>query len=308
MKRPTLQAIAAAACGLAGAATLRAHGGGEESGAPTLWLPWTYEPGVVLPLLVGAAWYIAGTIRLPPRYRREAVWFAGGWLLLVVALMSPVHAWSAWLFSVHMTQHELLMIGAAPLLILGRPGLAFLRALPAPVARRAVEWGERSRLADLWRWVTRPAVAWLVHAFALWLWHIPAWFDATLHHEAIHALQHASFLGTALWFWHSIFRGPRRVADYGWGVLNLFFTAVHSSVLGALITFAPHPWYQWYVSTAPTRGFSALEDQQLGGLVMWIPAGLVYIIAALSLLAGWLRAAPDGGACMGNASKPAALS
>jgi cytochrome c oxidase assembly factor CtaG len=238
--------------------------------------------------------YVAGLRHMPQKFKAESAWFFCGWGFLIVALISPIHRWGSWLFSAHMSQHELLMIGAAPLLVLGRPGLVMLRAFPPTVARQLVGWSERSRLADAWNQLTRPAVAWLVHAFTLWAWHIPSWFEATLHHEWIHALQHSSFLGTALWFWHSVFRGPRRAVDYGWGVLNLFFTAVHTSVLGALITFAPTSWYPAYKTTAPVWGLSALEDQQLGGLVMWVPAGLVYIGAALALSAGWMRAANHG--------------
>lgn len=267
------------------------HGNEEYVSRPDVWSLWSFEPGVVLPMLVTAGLYGAGLRHLPRKYRGEATLFFGGWFLLAVALISPIHRWGSWLFSVHMTQHELLMIGAAPLLMLGRPGLVMLRAFPPQVARDIVQWGDRSHLAPAWQWLTRPAVAWLVHALALWAWHIPSWFEATQHHEWIHALQHTSFLVTALWFWHSVFRGPRRAADYGWGVLNLFLTAVHSSILGALITFAPRAWYESYTATAPAWGLSALEDQQVGGLIMWVPAGLVYILAALALLAGWMRSA-----------------
>jgi putative membrane protein len=254
-----------------------------------VWAAWTFEPGVIIPLLLAAGAYGMGVRRLPRRFHQEAVYFFGGWMLLAVALVSPVHRWGALLFSVHMTQHELLMIGAAPLLVLGRPGLAMLRALPAAAARACVGWGERSGVDRLWRLLTRPAVAWVVHAVALWCWHIPSWFEATLHHEWVHAAQHASFLGTALWFWHSIFRGPRRIADYGWGVFNLFFTAVHSSVLGALLTFAPRVWYPEYAANGRFAGLSPLEDLQLGGLVMWVPGGLVYLLAALALLRSWIH-------------------
>jgi putative membrane protein len=264
------------------------------------WSMWSFEPAVILPMLAAGALYGAGLRRLPLRMRRSAAYFWAGWLLLTIALVSPMHRWSSWLFSVHMSQHEFLMIGAAPLIVLGRPGLTILRAFPASASRRLTAWSARAGLAAAWRGITRPAVAWLVHAFVLWAWHIPVWFEATLHHEWIHAAQHASFLVTALWFWYSVFRAPRRVADYGWGVVNLFFTAVHTSVLGALITFAPRPWYPSYQTLAPEWGLSALEDQQIGGLIMWVPAGLVYILGALALLSAWLRAAPASGALLGE--------
>lgn len=253
---------------------------------------WTFEPGVVISLFLSATLYALGMRQLPRRVRSDALFFYAGWLFLVIALVSPVHRLGALLFSVHMTQHELLMVGAAPLLVLGHPGRTLLKSLPRRISQWSVNPARRRRALTLARYLTRPAIAWLMHALALWCWHIPSWFEATLHHEWAHALQHLSFLGTALWFWHSVFRGPRRIADYGWGVLNLFFTAIHSSVLGALITFAPGVWYPTYAARARITGISPLEDQQLGGLIMWVPAGLVYLLAALVLIRAWLHGRP----------------
>jgi putative membrane protein len=269
---------------------LHAHGIESDGSYPAIWSLWTFEPGVVIPLLLAASLYAFGFPHLPRRLRRKAILFSAGWAVLAIALISPIHRLGSALFSIHMIQHELLMIAAAPLLVLGRPGVVMLRAFPPGMAQAFARWGEDSHLTGLWRRLTHPAVAWLVHALALWVWHAPALFEATLSHEWIHVLQHLSFFGTGLLFWSSVFRGPRRAADYGWGVCNLFLTALHSSVLGALITFAPHPWYISYTMTAPAWGISPLEDQQLGGLIMWIPGGIVYMIAGLLLFARWLKA------------------
>jgi cytochrome c2 len=172
-----------------------------------LWTAWSWTPGIVLPLLAGgwlygaglrALWHAAGRGR--GVRGREAAAFALGWLTLLVALVSPVHRLGESLFSAHMIQHELLMAGAAPLLVLGRPLVPFVWAL-SPAARRAAG-----------RWTGAPA-----------------------------------------------FRGT-------WSVLT-------------------HPLTAW--------GLTPLEDQQLAGLVMWVPAGLVYLAAALALLASWL-AEPEG--------------
>jgi len=127
--------------------------------------------------------------------------------------------------------------------------------------------------------------AWLVHAVVIWGWHLPVLFQAALHNDALHGLQHLSFLGSALLFWWAILH-PRRQAGLGLSVLYLFTTAVHTAVLGALITFARTPWYPAYV--APAAGLGPLEDQQLAGLVMWIPAGLAYLVAALVIVRRWL--------------------
>jgi cytochrome c oxidase assembly factor CtaG len=125
-----------------------------------------------------------------------------------------------------------------------------------------------------------------VHALALWLWHVPALFEAALTHPSVHVLQHSSFLGSALLFWGSVFgRAPRRAGAVA--LASLFTTMVHTGALGALLTFSPTVWYPHYAQGA-VLGLGALEDQQLGGLIMWVPAGGAYLAAALAILAGWL--------------------
>jgi cytochrome c oxidase assembly factor CtaG len=237
--------------------------------------------------------FILGLYRLKGRAIRnwEALCFAFGWLALFVALVSPVHAWGQVLFAAHMTQHEILMLVAAPLLVLGRPLIAFLWALPLDWSRTLGNLAKFRALNRLWRTFTIPLVAWLVHAVALWVWHIPLLFEAVLHHESVHTAQHLSFLISALLFWWALIHGPQGAMGYGAGVLYLFTTSIHSGVLGALITLAGSVWYPSYVGLTNSWGLTPLEDQQLGGLIMWIPAGLVYVIAGLALFAGWLREA-----------------
>ena len=121
------------------------------------------------------------------------------------------------------------------------------------------------------------------------MWHIPALFNATLTHSWVHAAQHASFLGTALLFWGSLLYGHMGRRAYGTGILYVFTTAIHTSILGALLTFASSPWYAIYQRTTAFWGLSPLEDQQLGGLIMWVPAGLVYVVVGLWLFASWIR-------------------
>jgi len=126
---------------------------------------------------------------------------------------------------------------------------------------------------------------------------VPRLFEMTLESSVVHALQHASFLLTALLFWWALLHGRHgrdagpRAAGYGAAVFYLFTTAVHTSALGALLTFSPTLWYPAYGSSAATWGFTPLEDQQLAGLMMWIPGSVGYLIAALALLAAALRAA-----------------
>ena len=257
---------------------------------------WSFEPLVVISLTISAVLFALGLRRLWRDKRRsirhwEALCFALGWLALLVALVSPVHAWGRVLFSAHMSQHEILMLVAAPLLVLGRPLIAFLWALPLTWSRRLGNVAKFGSINRVWRTLTFPLVAWLVHAIALWTWHIPVLFEAVLRHESVHTAQHLSFLLSALLFWWALIHGPQGAMGYGAAVLYLFTTSIHSGVLGALITLAGSVWYPSYVGLTSSWGLTPLEDQQLGGLIMWIPAGLVYVIAGLALFAGWLREA-----------------
>jgi putative membrane protein len=277
------------------ALTVNAHGAKPDS-LSELWESWAFEPGIIVPLALSLWLYLRGLRQL---WRTMGAgqgvrwWEAGsylaGWLALFIALVSPVHPLGRVLFSAHMTQHELLMLVAAPLLVLGRPLLVLLKALPRGWARRMaqaanVRWWQR-----IWRAITYPLAAWVIHAVALWSWHVPALFQATIDNEWVHAFQHLSFLLSALLFWWAVMHGRQRVMGYGIAVLYMFTTAMHSGLLGALVTFSQGIIYPVYEPTTAAWGLSPLEDQQLGGLIMWVPAGLVYIIAGLALFAGWMR-------------------
>jgi putative membrane protein len=255
---------------------------------------WTFDPGVIIPMVLSAVLYGMGVLRLrqaSPRsvHRADVVYFALGWCALVFALVSPVHAWGSVLFSAHMTQHELLMLVAAPLLVLGRPVVPFLWALPKPWALSLARVSKLEPWKTIWRTISNPLVAWMIHAIVLWSWHVPFLFQATLESESVHALQHASFLFSALLFWWAVIHGRRRALGFGLAVLYMFTTALHSGLLGALLTFTNSVWYPAYAERTGAWGLTPLQDQQLGGLIMWVPAGLVYIAAGLALFAGWLR-------------------
>ncbi|HEV8203322.1 MAG TPA: cytochrome c oxidase assembly protein [Pyrinomonadaceae bacterium] len=263
--------------------------GGQPHNWHDLVRAWSFEPLVVVSLIISAVLFIVGLRRCKSLRTWEAFCFAGGWLALFVALVSPLHAWGRVLFSAHMTQHEVLMLVAAPLLVLGRPLVVFLWALPLNWSRRIGNLGKISSINRLWQVITIPFVAWIVHAIALWSWHIPILFEAVQRNEAIHTAQHLSFFISALLFWWALIHGPQGAMGYGAAVLYLFTTSVHSGVLGALLTVARSVWYPSYAGLTTSWGLTPLEDQQLGGLIMWIPAGLVYLIAGLALFAGWLR-------------------
>jgi putative membrane protein len=252
----------------------------------SVWNAWSLEPGVLLPLIWGGVLYGAGARAAPSHSGRSTLAFAAGCLILAVALLSPLHALAEMLFSAHMAQHTLLIGIAAPLIVLGRPLRAGMWALPRS-ARRAIA---RGRVGHTIMSITHigAAHAFVLHAAALWVWHLPALYQASLGDQRIHAFQHACFLITALVFWSALLDARHR-SHYGIAVLYLFATTVHTSVLGALMTVAPAGWYPRYAAGTEAWGMSLLEDQQLAGLIMWMPAGLLYTAAALLLLAAWLR-------------------
>jgi putative membrane protein len=264
----------------------------------TIVYTWSFEPWVVFCLAASAGLYALGLARLWRRAGRghgvgawQAAAFAAGWLVLVLALVSPLDSLGSLLFGAHMIQHELLMIVAAPLLVLGRPLALWAWALPPPWRRAIGHFFHRRGWRVPWLIVSGPLVAWLLHALALWLWHIPAFFDAALNDLTVHAWQHICFLLTALLFWWSVLGAATR-REQGIALLSLFTTMAHTGALGALLTLARMPWYAHYAATAPLFGLSALEDQQLGGLVMWVPAGAVYIVCGLALASRWIEPRP----------------
>jgi putative membrane protein len=185
-----------------------------------------------------------------------------------------------------MVQHELLMAAAAPFLVLGRPLEAWTWAL-APRWRSALgSLAKAPGLRATWSAITAPLGAWTLHAIALWIWHVPALFEAALASEAVHVAQHACFLGTALLFWWSVLERGRSESGAA-SLASLFTTMGHTGALGALLTFAASPWYPTYLASG-AFGLTPLEDQQLGGLIMWAPASLAYLAAALFIASRWL--------------------
>jgi putative membrane protein len=214
--------------------------------------------------------------------------FGTGWLMLTIALVSPVAWLSEILFSVHMTQHMLLMLVAAPLLAFGQPFLAYLWIF-GPVQRERVGSALRNEaVVATWRWLTAPLTVFVLQAVALWIWHVPSLYESALRSDALHALQHLSFVLTAATFWWALVYGRYGRQGYGLSVLYVFLTAVHSGALGALLTVSPSPWYRWYARPAEVWRIDALGDQQLAGILMWIPAGAVFIVLGLALFAAWM--------------------
>lgn len=244
-------------------ALARAHGLFDERLAPRL-------PSLLGALLLAVAWlgHAAGCRRRPPPARR--FWaFQLALLLSVLALFGPLDERAESSAALHMIQHMLLMLAIAPLLALARPLTQWRRLGGRPLAPA---WRALARLAR------RPPACAALHGAAIWIWHAPGPYRLALEQPWWHVGEHACLLGSAWLFWWSVLQaGPR---ERGRALLALLLTGMHTGLLGALLTFARLPLY---------RDGGALADQQLAGLLMWVPGGLVYLLAAADCARRGLR-------------------
>jgi len=257
---------------------------------------WSVRPEVAAPLLIAACAYAVGWWRLRRRggsVPAGRVAASGGGLLSVfVALSSPLDQMAHASFAAHMVQHLLLIVAAAPLLLLADPFAALFWALPAPVrvgAGRLLRPG--TPLRRLWRGLTVVSVAWLAHVGAIWFWHLPIAYDAAVADRVVHDLEHLVFFVTAVLFWWPIVQpAPRLRArlSHSGRVVYLILAAMQGALLGLLLAMSPQTWY---------RSYPNAEDQSFGGLVMWGIGGAVDMLAVLILIGRYLvsqdRAAPD---------------
>jgi putative membrane protein len=267
---------------------------GQPPAPHDLWSAWNLDPVLLGGLLLTAWAYWRGQTSGPrrPIDTWRARCFTGALVALGLALLSPLDALSNALASAHMVQHLLLLLVAAPLLALSAPSSAILRGSPLALRRASGRWRRRLGLTHGHLGALRhPAAVWLLSVGVIWFWHAAAPYDATLDNQLLHVLEHASFLVTAVLFWQVVVgvRGAARVSG-GLGVLLVFAMAMQSVFLSVLLTFARTPWYSGYATTTASWGLDPLTDQQVAGVIMWIPAGGIYLAAALVLLVTWIRA------------------
>jgi len=261
------------------------------------------EAAVAILILLAAAAYALGTHHLALRRagRRgpalhDGWWFSAGLAVLAASLFGPLDEWSERSFALHMSQHEIIMLAAAPLLVRGRPLARWAWALGRRGRARLRASLSAWQSLGIWRACTSVTGACVLQTLALWAWHMPLWFRAALAHPGVHILQHATFLVVALCFWWSVLRpGPPRTVAVR-GIATLFFTTLTTGALGALLTFASTPWYLG-ADAEPPFGLTVLEDQQVGGLIMWIPGGAVYLAFAVWLGARALSSVAAPPAC-----------
>lgn len=267
------------------------------------WLAWNADPLVIAGLGSLAAIYGLGAYRIFSRGAQSAIgpehvsaWFAG-LFFLVTALLSPIDTLGEELFWMHMIQHMIIMMVAAPLMAAGAPDFVMIWSLPLRWRRRL---GGIKRKVDSWQspwyFLWQPLLLWPLFAFTLWIWHLPRFYEATLHSYWIHAFQHISFFVTSFLFWRVLLDPISRLRlSTGMGVLYLFATSLHAMLLGVFMTLSPRVWYPTYGITAPAWNLTALEDQQLAGLIMWMPACTIYGIVASAIFLNWFQKSQAAG-------------
>jgi putative membrane protein len=288
-------AIAVMLGGLASSPALAHSPSSAVETAPTLGSAWTLDPWLLVPLLLALLLQLVGVTRL---WRRGAAGISPGavlatllgWLCLLLALVWPLDAFGEWSLAAHMAQHMLLMAFVPPLLLLGLPPAILMHALPHGASRRA---GGLLRLfsgAERWGGSTAVTLATLLQAAVMWGWHWPPLMQQALHSDPVHYLMHGSFLLAGLLFWWCVLQSLRAAAiGYLGGVAALLAAMMQMGLMGGLLTFSPRVLYPFYVGRVEQLGLSALADQQLAGLIMWVPASLPYLIGGLWLLQRWLQ-------------------
>ncbi len=258
---------------------------------------WNLDPVLLLPLLLALLIYAVGWVRLAKRASappRPAL-FLSGWTVLTLSLVSPLHEAGEQSFTMHMVEHELIMLVATLLLAESGAGGTLAWGLSRPL-RQALGGSWKSPLTALWKRLTEPVTATLVQAVVMWAWHAPALFDRALDSSGWHIFQHSCFFLSSLLFWWAMLHPRSRSSGYGVSAACLFVTSLVGGALGALMSFSASPWYADYAAMGMTGiGLDPIDDQRIAGLIMWIPGGLVHGVAALAMFYKWLKASEAAG-------------
>ncbi|MFL5673214.1 MAG: cytochrome c oxidase assembly protein [Chloroflexota bacterium] len=282
---------------LANAAPALAHGPvpTDPPTASTLLLDWTFEPLPTLGIVVAVGWWLWAVRRVDaahpgnPVPRRRTVAFLGGMTALAFALLSGIGLYDTTLFSIHMVQHVLLMLVAAPLLALGAPITLILRVSSPETRRRWVLPVLHSRVM---RFLAHPVTAWLMFATMMWAVHFSPLFNASLEDPLLHDIEHVLFLTGALFFWWpavALDPAPYRMS-HPVRIGYLFTQMTQNTFLAFVILNATEVLYRHYATLVRPWGIAALDDQRLAAGIMWIAGDAVFLTAIIAVFWGWMRA------------------
>lgn len=272
--------------------------GGIPFGTPW-WQAWSFEPELLIPVGIVGYWYARGLQRWQERSREHPAWrvasYYAGLLLVVLSQMSPLGGLATHHFSFHMIQHEVVMMLAIPLILLGAPTTPVLRGMPRWLRTQTVEPALQGEgLRAIYRFFTHPIIAGAVFTATLYAWHlIPGWYARALHNEVIHDLQHISFAFAALLFWWNIIdpKPLRAVMSYPVRMAYLIVAGTPKHLLAAFLTLADTQFYRapYEVEGAYFQALSIEQDQVLGGIIMWVPSQLLMVIVAGIVFFVWYR-------------------
>ena len=243
-------------------------------------LVWNTDPLLIGALLGIAGLYAWGCRGLLSLTMWNRIAFATGWTIVAAALVSPLCNLSITLFSARVAQHMILTVLAAPLIVIGRPHEVFANAF----GRKA----QKAPSSPGWECV----VATLAFTLALWIWHLPAPYDYTLRSNAIYWLMHVSLFGCSLFLWRTLLHEGLNYS--GFALIAGVATTIQMNLLGAVLTLAPRTLFTAHLGTTASWGLTTLEDQQLGGLLMWVPGGIVFTASTITAFGLWLSQVSRG--------------
>jgi putative membrane protein len=285
-----INSVVVAITSLSFPATALAHGIGQPGDASA----GNLQSWVPIWLSAALSWYALGLRRMerekaPVVGLSEMVAFAGGIAVLFLALVTPIDTLGEELFSIHMVQHLLLMLVAPPLFVYSRAPIVYFWAFAPRRRRQLGRWWVRARLASAYAALTHPAIVWIGSTGALVLWHIPAMYQWALSDPVVHTFEHLCFFVTSLAFWTLVIEpSGRRRLGYGTTLIFVATAATLGGFPGALMVFASRPLYPAHAEGVSYWGLTLIEDQQLAGLLMWIPAGFVHVASICWLFQRWL--------------------
>jgi len=261
------------------------------------WQAWSFDPTLLVPALLVGWFYLRGLRRWEGRTREHPWWrtalFYAGLGTYVLAMESPVDRLGVHHFSMHMIQHELVMTYAVPMMLLGAPTTPLLRGIPGWLQQGVVRpLAGRTAFRLLYRGLTHPAVAIFCMTTVVWAWHlVPGWWEASLNDQVVHDVQHVSFTIVSMLFWWNVI-DPKplhsRIAHLP-RVLYIFGGSLPKHILAAMVTFAPQPFYPTYEAARRVLPLDPATDQQLAGLIMWVPSEATTLFAMAIVFFMWLR-------------------
>ena len=252
---------------------------------------WSVDWSAVVPLVGWTVLYLRGAGRRRDAGRgqpRRTAAFLAGVVTVLAAVAGPIPVLSGQLLWIHMIQHLLMVVIAAPLIALGAPVTTVRLALHRS-PRHALAVGSRASRRMRRRLGGLPplVVATVAHLVVLWIWHAPPLYDLAVRNDVVHAFEHAAFLGTAIWVWAEVVATARRSRRLqALATLCLGVLIAQGGVLGALLTFAGRSLYEVYTGAG---AFTALEDQQFAGVLMWVPPGFIYAVVAVRRFIAWIE-------------------